>query len=280
MPSNVESGTGVPMSRDVGVAVALRRAQRQQQALSHQQPVSAKSTQNRRRRQRPRQPRCWWHDLGIGLSLYLTCIYLPSFYNTFSYLYNYIWCPLAKSFCKELLGGDAAWTDVGIIFVVSLSLAMIRIAAIQRLVDMPSPHHVEAMVRCKSIHLLSSAYPQSLTPTQAPRSTDTHGTKRHERFFNANFDLAPPLPSLTGGDRDHVSAHTNNMLEQQQEQQTSSSPITKTALQPRIQRSMSMPQSSSMKKSPSWVERYVSKHVGVHSHPCQQTLIYTPPLHS
>jgi hypothetical protein len=54
--------------------------------------------------------------------------------------------------------GDAAWTDVGILFVVSLSLAMIRIAVIQRLDDMPSPQHVEAMVRCKSIHLLSSAF--------------------------------------------------------------------------------------------------------------------------
>lgn len=262
--SNVESETGVSQSaaRDVGVAVALRHAQRQQsqprpQSQSQQR---TKSTQSQRRRQHPRRPRCWWHDLGIGLSLYLTCIYLPTFYHSFSYLYNYIWCPLAKSFCKELLGGDAAWTDVGIIFVVSLSLAMIRIAVIQRLVDMPSPHHVEAMVRCKSIHLLSSAYPQSLTPTQAPRTiSDANGTKRQQQnMFAANFDSAPQLPSLTGGgDQDHISTNTDKTLELRQETQPSSLPIAKAALQPRVQRSMSMPQGLSITKSPSWVERYV-----------------------
>ena len=301
--STTSAATG---SRDVGVAVALRRAQRQLQQQQKQKkvetttgssPTTSNTTtttaspnkQTQRRRQHPTRPRAWWHDLGIGLSLYLTCIYLPTLYHCFSYLYNYIWCPLAKSFCKELLGGDAAWTDVAIIFVVSLSLAMIRITVIQRLVDMPLPIHVEAMVRCKSIHLLSSAYPQSLTPKSKHQ--------QHQLHTIANFELAPPLPLLMNHnhqlnevlpslDTSHTSVSTMQQQQQQEQQSTasssSSSPIAaaKLALQPRVKRSMSMP--NTMNKSPSWVERYVNDSllliIHEHTHPQFSISLLVSPL--
>ena len=266
MPPNV-SVAGVVAGRDVGVAIALRRARRRQQQQQQEQQQDGCNMQSptpsteqhegiaeataKKSRQRIAPTRCWWHDLGIGLSLYLSCIYLPTLYQFVAYLYNSVWCPVVKSFIKQLVGGDAAWTDVCIILVLSTSLAVLRIAVVQWLVDTQSPHHLEAMVRCKSIHLLSSAYPQSLTPTAAPMSI---------RVVNANLDSAPSLPSL-------FPAVAAAAVEREEERITTLQPrnTLQEAATGKEERATLQPRSSvvqkaslahpPIRKSPSWVER-------------------------
>lgn len=262
MPPN---STGPSVNRDIGVAIALRRQQQQlpqspQQQRQHQhnqhaqqqQPrqasasasssVSVSARSNVKRRRQRRRP--WWHDLGIGLSLYLCCIYLPTLWSLLSYFYHSIWCPFANKTLTRQLGADAAWTDVGIILVLSISLAIVRIVLVQYLVDfMQSPHHVEAMVRCKSIHLLSSAYPQSLTPTpDRKKIVNIIGT--------GGGPSLPSLPLLSNNDLPPVSSL--GLLQQIQDQQQQEEDGT---LQPRMANS---PSQARMKRSPSWVERYVS----------------------
>lgn len=264
MPPNVSVAGGVA-SRDVGVAIALRRARRRQQReqdgcyaplsptfpTEEQQQATAEATTKTMRRRIP-PTRCWWHDLGIGLSLYLSCIYLPTLYRIVAYLYHSVWCPLAKSFIKQLVGGDAAWTDVCIILLLSTSLAIVRIAVVQWLIDTQSPHHLEAMVRCKSIHLLSSAYPQSLTPTATPMTIRVVG----------NLDSAPSLPSLCPvvataavGEEDQTTTAT---LQPSRITHATEGNEERTSLQPRVnviqKISLTLPP---IQKSPSWVERYV-----------------------
>jgi hypothetical protein len=186
-----------------------RRSKRRQQHTRPQHPQSG--------------PRLWWQDLAYGVTLYLICIYLPTLYRLLSSLYQNIWCPLVISFTRRL-GGDAAWTDVGVVLVLSTSLAIIRIVLVQWLVDMQSPRNIQAMVRCKSIHLLSSAYPESLTPT----------TTRKLLGKDTNLDLLPSLPSLSD-----LAGHPSLLL---QRENTPAAPIPV----------------SNMKRSDSWLELYVS----------------------
>ena len=179
------------------------------------------------------------------------------------YLKNLIWRNRSKNtlwaFCTwaPALGPSGEGT--------SAIRVVARLLFIQRLVDMPLPIHVEATVRCKSIHLLSLAYPQSLTPKSKHQ--------QHQLHTISNFELAPRLPSLmnhnhqlnevlTSLDTSHISVSTIQQ-QQQQQQPTASSPslsspiaVAKLALQPRVERSMSMPHT--MNKSPSWVERFVN----------------------
>jgi len=140
--------------------------------------------------------------------------------------------------------------------IMSTSMAALRIYLVQSFVNMQSPQRVEgtylgtvlvsgypymahgwshienvAMVRCKSLHLLSSAYPRSLSPGA------------HKKVISRE-DLdqvspLPPLPPLTSSPREDDQ---------------------KAVFQPRLLEMMKSetyvaPEASPMKRSDSWLER-------------------------
>ena len=71
----------------------------------------------------------------------------------------------------SLQAPDTEWTDVGIVAMLSLSQAVLRVLLVHLLVPRYlAPQRLEALVRCKSVHLLSSAYPKSLTPQSSRRT--------------------------------------------------------------------------------------------------------------
>jgi hypothetical protein len=167
----------------------------------------------------PRQRSCW-SDFTLGLTIYLLCILLPTFYKVISHILQSLGVALFQSCFGWWVGrrGEAAWTDLGVILVLSLTLAMGRIWLVQRLVNIASPQHVEAMLRCKSLHLLSSAYSQSLTPktttkvcklVTATTTTTTPSTRNHHCTLqslddNDDYDVvddnqnnsSTPLPTI------------------------------------------------------------------------------------
>lgn len=226
MPPN-----GTALNHDVGVAIALRHRKHRNEARRQGEDHSPLRTSPERRTRRRKQPqpptRLWWQDLVYGVTLYLICIYLPTLYGLLSSLNRNVWWPFVVAFTKRL-GGDAAWTDGIVVLILSTSLAILRISLVRWLVDMQSPGNIQAMVRCKSIHLLSSAYPQSLTPT----------TNRLVMKHTNLSQMAPSLPSL-----DDLSGHTALLVQQQQPREIT--PL--------------IPEVSNMKRSDSWLERYVGR---------------------
>ena len=190
---------------DVGVAIARKQARDQRQTREGQQPLQPGSRLQPQQTIRgnaattitPRQnknKRTWWSDLLQGLALYLLCLILPTlfapiglFYEKQTWVSNYVTTPLSRLLTRTI-GAEAEWTDLGIIVVLSLSLAIIRIAIVNWLGEISGSEQLEAMVRCKSIHLLSSAYQESLTPTKAKKP------------IIIIDDMAPAMPSLTRSD--------------------------------------------------------------------------------
>lgn len=85
------------------------------------------------------------------------------------------------------LYADAAWGDMGLIIAISLVLAGIRIILTQALVPLMNTSTLEAMVRCKSIHLLSSDYSQ----------TPTRSSSISPKMIHVTADT-PVLPDLGG----------------------------------------------------------------------------------
>jgi hypothetical protein len=101
-------------------------------------------------------------------------------------------CPLSQvdelaERSRSVLSDDvSAYTDAFTIAVCSFVLAFIRIAIIRVAVPIEDSDTLEAMVRCKSVHLLSSDY--VLTPIATPRKF---------KSLSAQGDAAfPALPSL------------------------------------------------------------------------------------
>ena len=81
---------------------------------------------------------------------------------------------------SSVLAPDAGISDLGIVIFLSSSMAVTRVLLVHFLVpNYKQPKRLEALVRCKSIHLLSSSYSGSVTPTKVMRlksfnSRDTH----------------------------------------------------------------------------------------------------------
>ena len=173
---SVENG---PSENAVAVAIAMKRR---------------RDAERRRRRGRRRSnqsqhlspARGWWKDLSYGIALYLLCLILPSLWGILVRLYEAqeiparvgrLMLPLKLYGMKRVmdsLGGhvaDPRWTDFGIVLVFSLSFATLRIALVHWLVELQSPTQLRNLVRNKSIHLLSSTYSQTLTPSSSGRKT-------------------------------------------------------------------------------------------------------------
>lgn len=109
-----------------------------------------------------------WQDDGI---LYRITVQTCSL----SWMYNFYWCknyrPTSWTFSTGssagVLAPDAGISDVAIVVLLSLTMACVRITLVHYLVpNYKQPQRLEALVRCKSIHLLSSSYPGSVTPTR------------------------------------------------------------------------------------------------------------------
>ena len=184
---------------DVGVAIARKHYQQQQQQqqqhqLQQQQQQLLVLQQQQRKNQSKPTRRTWWLDLLQGSALYVFCIILPTAVAPLASIYPkwiavYITTPLSRIILTQAIGAQAEWTDVGIIAVLSLSLAMIRIGIVHWVGGMSGSLQVEAMVRCKSIQLLSSSYQDSLTPTHQRKTVRLDP-----------LDMPPPImmmPTLT-----------------------------------------------------------------------------------
>jgi hypothetical protein len=172
-------------ARDVGIAIARKKKAQQQQ---HEMKQKANTNTSLR-------------DFVCGASLYIACLALPtllgltgffgneqesisemaeeSYYEQAS---NYVcenlwsyWCtPQERDesiLSVPVHAPDAEWSDVGIVAVLSLSMAVIRLLLVHLLVPryLASPIRLEALVRCKSVSLLSSSYQKTLTPQASKR---------------------------------------------------------------------------------------------------------------
>jgi hypothetical protein len=213
-----DTKTAAAATTDVGVAIARKQQHQQQQQQQQQQQLLLLEQQQQqlllqRKKQSKPTRRTWWSDLLQGSALYGLCIILPTAVAPLASIYPkwiavYITTPLSR-ILTQAIGAQAEWTDVGIIVVLSLSLAMLRIAIVHWVGDMSGSEQVEAMVRCKSILLLSSSYQDSLTPTNNKRTTVRLDP----------LDMPPPMPSLTRSDSWlELAEHTWGQVTEQVEQ--------------------------------------------------------------
>jgi hypothetical protein len=121
-----------------------------------------------------------WSSFVYDQTAYYLC---PSHESTVVNLlgldaYHQWWCPAQagpgaygkNSTTFNVLSPDADWTDFGMVALLSITLAVIRFIIVGQLVH---PYQdgtkLEALVRCKSIHLLGSEYSATLTPHGTPR---------------------------------------------------------------------------------------------------------------
>ena len=103
---------------------------------------------------------------------------------------------------SDAIAPDAGLSDVAIVGFLSLSMAIIRLVLVHFLVpDYNQPKRMKALVRCKSIHSLSSQYTGNGTPKVEKRrdvvlrDTDDEG--------NPNIEMLPPLPLLPDNNKDN-----------------------------------------------------------------------------
>jgi hypothetical protein len=168
------------------------------------------------------RPHSSLQDFLYGISLYVLCLSLPTllraltarlyreketlhFETYYEHMSDYLcqnrwtyWCPTHhESFLSSLQAPDAEWTDVGIVAILSLSLAALRLAIVHLLVPRYlTPKRLEALVRCKSVHLLSSSYPKAVTPQSKPRSVVQVELPPDPILFPLDNVVAPPQSTI------------------------------------------------------------------------------------
>ena len=106
----------------------------------------------------------------------------------------------------DAMAPDAGISDVAIVVMFSISMAIIRISLVHFLVPryLEQPQRLEALVRCKSVHLLSSSYTGMLTPRSSVKGVVN---------LEDNGGALPSLPSL-GGDNLYGPARAAPILSQ------------------------------------------------------------------
>lgn len=153
-----------------------------------------------------------WRILFEVAALYIFCMILPNLLAPIGRLIQTVWRESAAVFhqiprhicsrswfnewqiCQKylldnvqdtstnssVLAPDAGISDLGIVIFLSMSMAVTRVLLVHFLVpNYKQPKRLEALVRCKSIHLLSSSYSGAVTPTKAMQlksfdDRDTH----------------------------------------------------------------------------------------------------------
>lgn len=120
---------------------------------------------------------------------------------------NWYWCPQSNVLNLDAfaspLSPDAHSTDFAYIAMMSLILAIVRVAVVHYFVPLEDSERVVAWVRCKSLHLLSADYSATLTPREeaSPRpklrlyandssatQTDTQATLQIPSLFSSSTD--------------------------------------------------------------------------------------------
>jgi hypothetical protein len=96
---------------------------------------------------------------------------------------------------SSVLALDAGISDLAIVILLSLSMAITRVALVHFLVpNYRQPKRLEALVQCKSIHLLEFAYSGSVTPTK---------NMRIKSFVNDSaFVAGIQMPNLNDDERE------------------------------------------------------------------------------
>ncbi|KAG7346572.1 TLC domain containing protein [Nitzschia inconspicua] len=193
-----------------------------------------------RRSRRPSSSSSWQLFLEMS-ALYGFCMILPSILRSMIRFYLFCWEPggilyqlfgnictlswpsrfewcyqyLTESYgingdsmsSSSVLAPDAGLSDVAIVILFSLTMAVVRVVLVHFLVpNYKQPKRLEALVKCKSIHLLSSQYPGSITP----RSSLSYKRQLHSNLTNDPAMILPGLdmPNLhadvnsLGGDHD------------------------------------------------------------------------------
>ena len=165
-----------------------------------------------------------WQVFMEGLSLYVLCMVLPGILGAIvrwckkewkermvihrataaicsqKWISNLQWCKDAEAAAAaaaaaskmnvSLTAPDTGISDVAIVAVLSLSLALVRVALVHYLVPhYKQPERLEALVRCKSVHLLSSHYSGTVTPRGS--------MSRQSTMSEEALKLLPPIPLLT-----------------------------------------------------------------------------------
>jgi hypothetical protein len=178
-----------------------------------------------------------WRILFEGAALYIFCMVLPNllgiiarlyqhfwqkggiiFYRTIGYICSKSWlvesqrCRMylpnlnddadISSMNSSVLALDAGISDVAIVILLSLSMAITRVALVHFLVpNYRQPKRLEALVQCKSIHLLEFAYSGSVTPTK---------NMRMKSFVNDSaFVDGIQMPNLNGNERECADDYSN-----------------------------------------------------------------------
>eukprot|EP00797_Seminavis_robusta_P007454 Sro150_g068940.2 (686) ;mRNA; f:85138-87195 len=171
-----------------------------------------------------------------GVTLYGLCLFLPSMIgmimnldrNSVSFLWEEVQlqiCHRSTWICWNILGrvlpslddeepeqltfdnfaSDTYLSDIYVIVCLTFFMALCRVLLVHILVpNNLAPQQMEALVRCKSIHLLSSEYKKTLTPRETPRSVITWESLNREFASKGQLQTSasstsqPPagLPSL------------------------------------------------------------------------------------
>jgi hypothetical protein len=207
----------LPIMTEVGVALALRRQNRLLNAdegpMKKKERKSTASKPKGSKMDKKTTNRSW-QIFVEGAALYALCLLLPNILGvivrfcqqkwndqilyrqvttyicSFSCTANTQWCQAEVAAASNpgatVLAPDAGISDVGVVVVLSLSMAVVRVALVHYLVPQyKQPERLEALVRCKSVHLLSSSYPGTVTPT-----------KRLSLSIIGDEQALPPLPFL------------------------------------------------------------------------------------
>jgi hypothetical protein len=178
---------------------------------------------NRRRRRRHSsirrkaakitKPVSSWVVFSESATLYAACLVLPALLGSLVRFSQDHWAPLLSIFVSrysntqssleiptigpETRPNDPIWSsntnthdDVWTVALFALGLAFLRLGIVQWIVmPLQSSHQLHAMVRCKSINLLSSDY------SQTPEEGTTPAQNRPTRIIEGVENI-PPLPSL------------------------------------------------------------------------------------
>eukprot|EP00980_Cylindrotheca_fusiformis_P009152 scaffold1992_cov113-Cylindrotheca_fusiformis.AAC.17 len=210
---------------EVGVSLALRR---KNDLLTGRGKTKRRKGTQTRVKTRPVVKRQANSSLQLfleGSVLYASCLVVPSLVRTVSGianalfrdnrflhqataqvcslpgLSNFQWCQnvllgldgseISSTYLSAAIAPDAGISDVAIVVFLSLSMAVIRLGLVHIFVPgLDQPKRMKALVRCRSIHLLSSQYSGNGTPRPV----------KHHAVANARLEDLPPIPSLPGHD--------------------------------------------------------------------------------
>uniref|UniRef100_A0A7S3KVC5 TLC domain-containing protein n=1 Tax=Amphora coffeiformis TaxID=265554 RepID=A0A7S3KVC5_9STRA len=156
-----------------------------------------------------------WMEYGIGLVHFAreeTRTYLCSsddkYPSSWAELVGASWiCSPKEDDSKRMFlwSPDAQWTDLGTVAFLSLALATIRIFILLAIIPLKEPNRLNAIIRCKSIHLLSRDY--QLTPNGTPVITRKTATPR----ISASNLEALQMPDLSNPQQDPGGEDTSGL---------------------------------------------------------------------